>query len=452
MVKLFGTDGIRGVANKELTPELAFKMGRIAASLPTGKKPRPDRRHFFLLGRDTRLSGNMLEGALTAGITSTGTDVQLLGVLPTPAVAYLTAHLGAAGAVMISASHNPVGDNGLKFFDGKGHKLSTEQEKEAERLYFQAEDALPRPTGVGIGRSWQAEAALKDYLSFLKKNAPPLQDLRVVLDCANGSVAKIAPYLFLGLGARVFPYNNAADGEKINVNCGSTDPSLLQEAVRKERAHLGLAFDGDGDRLIAVDEKGAVVDGDAIMAVCASYLLEKNQLSGHKIVATVMSNGGLDLAGAEKGFDVLRTRVGDRYVFEEMQRGGYVLGGEQSGHIIFGNLLPTGDGLLTSLQLLRVMVEKNTPLSYLAAVMSRLPQLQVNCRVEDKSGWDTNLNIKASIRQAQKKLGGGGRVLVRASGTEPLIRIMLEGPNKALLQELSQVLAKVIKQEMGALS
>lgn len=452
MGKLFGTDGIRGVANIELTPELAFKMGRIAASLPADAKPRPGHRRFFLLGRDTRLSGSMLEGALTAGITSTGTDVQLLGVLPTPAVAYLAAHLGAAGAVMISASHNPVGDNGLKFFNSQGHKFSEAEEKEAARLYFQAEDNLPRPTGLAIGRSWQAAAAVKDYLAFLKKNAPPLQGLRVVLDCANGSLAKIAPHLYQELGARVFPYNNAIDGEKINVNCGSTDPSLLQQAVLQEKAHLGLAFDGDGDRLIAVDEKGAVVDGDAIMAVCAAYLLEKNRLPGQKIVATVLSNGGLDLAGAEKGFAVLRTRVGDRYVFAEMQRGGYALGGEQSGHIIFGELLPTGDGLLSSLQLLRVMIAKNAPLSALAAIMPRLPQLQVNCRVEDKSGWETNPHIKASIRQAEKQLSGRGRVLVRASGTEPLIRIMLEGQNKALLKELSQVLAKVIKQEMGALS
>ncbi|MGI6307735.1 MAG: phosphoglucosamine mutase [Dethiobacteria bacterium] len=453
MGKLFGTDGIRGVANQELTPELAFKMGRIVAFLLGSEGPPPHtRRRFFLLGRDTRLSGSMLEGALTAGITSTGMDVQLLGVLSTPAVAYLSARLGAAGAVMISASHNPVGDNGLKFFNGQGFKLRSEQEKEAEKLYFQEEDPSPRPTGMDIGRSWHAEEALEDYLSFMKKNAPPLQDLRIVLDCANGSLAGIAPSFFRELGAEVFPYNSIPDGEKINVNCGSTNPSLLQEAVREKRAHLGLAFDGDGDRLIAVDEKGEVVDGDAIMAVCASYLKEKNRLRGNKIVATVLSNGGLDLAGAEKGFAVLRTKVGDRYVFEEMQRGGYVLGGEQSGHIIFGDLLPTGDGLLTSLQLLRVMVEKSAPLSSLAAIMIRLPQLQVNCPVENKSGWETNPRINASIKQVGEKLGNKGRVLVRASGTEPLIRIMLEGQNDTLLQELSQVLAKVIKQEMGALS
>lgn len=453
MGKLFGTDGIRGLANKELTPELTFKMGRIAAFLLGSEEGSScTERRFFLLGRDTRLSGSMLEGALVAGITSAGVDVRLLGVLSTPAVAYLSARLGAVGAVMISASHNPVGDNGLKFFNGQGFKLRPEQEKEAERFYFQGKDPFPRPTGMAIGRAWRAEEAVEEYLLFLKENAPSLQGLRIVLDCAHGSLAESAPRLFRELGAEVCALNDIPAGEKINVNCGSTNPSLLQNSVREKGAHLGLAFDGDGDRLIAVDEKGEVVDGDAIMAVCASYLQENNRLRGNKIVATVLSNGGLDLVGVEKGFTVLRTKVGDRYVFEEMQRGGYVLGGEQSGHIIFADLLPTGDGLLTSLQLLRVMVEKGASLSSLAAIMPRLPQLQVNCAVQNKNGWETNPRINASIRRAGEKLGNKGRVLVRASGTEPLIRIMLEGQNDALLQELSQALAKVIKQEMGALS
>lgn len=450
MSKLFGTDGIRGLANKELTPELAFKMGRIAAFLLGGEAESPPaERRFFLLGRDTRLSGNMLEGALVAGITSAGADVRLLGVLSTPAVAYLSDRLGAAGAVMISASHNPVGDNGLKFFSGSGTKLHPEQEKEAERLYFQAEDPFPRPTGAAIGRVWRAEEAVEDYLNFLKENSPSLQGLKIALDCAYGSLAKSAPRLFEELGAEVYALNSDPAGEKINVDCGSTNPVPLQNAVLEKGAHLGLAFDGDGDRLIAVDEKGAVVDGDAIMAVYASYLQEDNRLRGNKIVTTVLSNGGLELVGAEKGFDVLRTKVGDRHVFREMQRGDYVLGGEQSGHIIFADLLPTGDGLLTSLQLLQVMVEKGASLSSLAAIMPRLPQLQVNCAVRDKKGWETNPRIENSIKQVEEKLNGRGRVLVRASGTEPLIRIMLEGPDEVQLQKLSRTLAQVIVEEMG---
>ena len=450
MGKLFGTDGIRGVANTELTPEMAFKMGRIVAFLlqrenRDGLSSPP----FFLLGRDTRLSGTMLEGALASGITSAGMNVRLLGVVPTPAVAFLAARLKAAGGAMISASHNPVEDNGIKFFDSQGFKLASELETEAERLYFEGEDKLPRPSGRAVGRSFRAEKELQRYLSFLKAQAPELKGFKIVLDCAHGSNCKTAPRLYRELGAEVIALSSSPDGGRINVNCGATNPVLLQKAVKEKKAHLGLAFDGDGDRLIAVDEQGQVVDGDAIMAICAAYLKEKNQLHGDRIVATVMSNGGLELAGEKHGFTVLRTKVGDRFVLEELLRGHYSLGGEQSGHIIFPNVLATGDGLLTSLQLLKVMVEKGEPLSRLAAIMPRLPQFLVNCRVKTREGWETNSRIAEAVKGAEAKLGRG-RILIRASGTEPLIRIMLEGDDASLLEILSRELAATVEQEMGA--
>ncbi|MEW5919679.1 MAG: phosphoglucosamine mutase [Bacillota bacterium] len=446
MGNLFGTDGIRGTANAKLTPELALRMGRIAASL-LGRESK-EKRPFFLLGRDTRLSGSMLEGALAAGITSTGTDVHLLGIVSTPAVAFLTRRLGARGGVMISASHNLMADNGIKFFGSEGYKLSDALEAEAEALYIKDEDEIPRPQGAAVGRVVGAARSVRQYRSFLRERAPVLQGIKVVLDCANGSLYRLAPALYRELGAVIVALGVSPDGTNINVNCGSTSVGRLQQAVTQHGADVGLAFDGDGDRLIAVDEQGAIVDGDAIMAVCATYLKEKNMLSGNTLVATVMSNGGLDLLAGEQGFRVLRTSVGDRFVLEEMQKGGYDLGGEQSGHIIFSRHLPTGDGLLTSLQLLGIMVEKGQPLSRLASIMRCLPQLLVNCRVKEMQEWEKNERIAQSIAQAKERLGTG-RVLVRASGTEPLIRIMLEGDNNSLLQEISRELAAVVTEELG---
>ncbi|MGI5875851.1 MAG: phosphoglucosamine mutase [Dethiobacteria bacterium] len=449
MGKMFGTDGIRGIANKELTPELAFRIGRIIAFLLGERSSQV--RPFILLGRDTRISGSMLEGALVAGITSTGVDVHLLGVAPTPAVAFLTGEMEAAGGIMISASHNPMEDNGIKFFGAGGLKLDADLEEEAEKLFW-AEDTLPRPTGGGVGRFYTAEQEINRYIDFLRGKALSLQGLKVVIDCANGSFCHIAPLLCSELGADVVPCNHEPDGVNINADCGSTNISLLQETVKKERAHIGLAFDGDGDRLIAVDEKGKRVDGDAILAVCGSYLKERGLLHGDTVVATVMSNAGLDLVGETKGFRVLRTNVGDRYVFEELQRGGYSLGGEQSGHIIFPEFLPTGDGLLTSLQLLKVIVEENEPLSHLAAIMKPFPQKLVNCRVGNKNGWENNKNITRALKLAQEKLNKKGRILIRASGTEPLIRIMVEGENEKLLEIITQELAHVVEQELGIVS
>lgn len=447
MKKLFGTDGIRGVANLELTPELAFRMGRIVAFL-LGSRSRSGQ-PFFWLGRDTRISGTMLEGALVAGITSAGMQVRLLGVVSTPAVAYLTAALKADGGIMVSASHNPAEDNGIKFFDAKGFKMDLDLEAKAEDLFYGDADDFPRPAGAEVGRSFRSERALQHYLAFLTKEAPGLKGLKVVLDCANGSLWKTAPRVYRELGAEVISLHNSPNGKNINVKCGSTSPESLQRAVRKRGAHLGLAFDGDGDRLIAVDENGELVDGDAVMAICASYLTEKGMLPGKKIVATVMSNGGLEIAGEEHGFEVIRTQVGDRYVLEEMLRRGCVLGGEQSGHIIFAGRMPTGDGLFTSLQLLKVMVEKGEPLSRLSSIIRPLPQLLVNCRVKNKEGWGDNERISESIKLAEEKLGERGRVLIRPSGTEPLIRIMVEGEKSTLLQELSRSLAAVVEKELG---
>jgi len=447
MGRMFGTDGIRGVANVELTPEIALKTGRAVAALL--KEQQKSSRPCFLIGTDTRASGKMLESALVAGITSAGVDVYLLGIVSTPGVSFLIRDLGAAGGVMVSASHNSFQDNGLKFFDSQGHKLNSRLEEEAERLYFQEADSLPRPAGKDVGRSYYSEKSVGSYIAFLEKYAPSLQGIKVVLDCANGSLYRIAPRLFRQLGAEVLSLSSKPDGFNINLNCGSTSPAKLQAAVRKTGAHVGLAFDGDGDRLIAVDEKGELVDGDAIIVICGSYLKEKGALKGDTIVATVMSNGGVDIVAGERGFRILRTRVGDRYVLEEMLKGGYVLGGEQSGHVIFSQLLPTGDGLLTALQLLKVVVEKKVPLSQLAGVMPRLPQILVNCRVREKDGWQENPRLSEALEKAREKLGTRGRVLVRASGTEPLIRIMVESENHDLLNELSQELALMIEEELG---
>lgn len=446
MGDLFGTDGIRGTANGELTPELALKMGRIMAFL-LGRE-REEARPFFVLGRDTRLSGSMLEGALVAGLNSAGADVRLLGVVSTPAVAFLTRKLGALGGIMVSASHNLMADNGIKFFNSAGHKISDALEMEAETMYFSKDKELPCPEGFAVGGTVRAARSVQLYRSFLQELAPPLQGQKVVLDCANGSLSRLAPALYRKLGATVVALAVSPDGKNINVNCGSTCPERLQQAVKEHGADVGLAFDGDGDRLIATDEHGALVDGDAVLAVCAVYLKEKDLLPGNTIVATVMSNGGLDMLAAKQGFQVVRTRVGDRFVLEEMQKGGFQLGGEQSGHIIFSRHLPAGDGLLTSLQLLKIMVEKSCSLSSLTSMMQYLPQLLVNCPVKRMNGWEKNPRIAQTIDQAKKRVKPG-RVLVRASGTEPLIRIMLEGESKTLLQEISRDLAAVVTEELG---
>ncbi|MBA4496035.1 phosphoglucosamine mutase [Paenactinomyces guangxiensis] len=446
MGRYFGTDGVRGVANTELTPELAFRLGRYGAYVLTKDKKRPK----MVVGRDTRLSGGMLESALIAGMLSIGCDVIRLGVVSTPGVAFLTRHLEADGGVMISASHNPFQDNGIKFFGADGFKLLDETEAEFENLLEIEQDDLPRPTGGELGRVTDDHGAVKAYLEHLKSTIDTdLCGLHIVVDCANGAAYELAPLLLRDLGADVTAINVKPDGININVDCGSTHPQRLQEEVLKKQAHLGLAFDGDADRLIAVDEKGELIDGDQIMCICGEYLKENDLLARDTIVTTVMSNIGFFKATREMGIATERTKVGDRYVMEKMREGGYNLGGEQSGHIIFLDHNTTGDGMLTAVQLLRVVKEKGLTLSGLGRKMTKYPQLLVNVRVKDKTGWDENEAIRARIEEVEKALGDDGRVLVRPSGTEPLIRVMAEGPDEEMLKEYVEQIAEEVRNQLS---
>jgi len=444
--KLFGTDGIRGVANRDLTPELFFRIGRIAAWMLGRKHKKP----VFVIGRDTRLSGPMLEGSLTAGITSAGGEVKLLGIVSTPAIAYLTANLNIAAGMVISASHNPIEDNGLKIFDSRGFKLPDQMESEIENYYFQGLDELPRPEGQKVGQAYPDDAALEQYLKHLKVNSARLDGMKLVIDCAHGAVCRVAGRLLSELGADVKMLHDEPDGTLINVNCGATDTADLQREVVKQGAVAGLAFDGDADRLIAVDEKGSEVDGDAIMSICAVDMAQKGELKKDTLVATVMSNGGLDILAEKHGLKVERTAVGDRYVLEKLVSGGYNLGGEQSGHIIFSDHATTGDGLLTALQLLKVMKEDEKPLSELAARLERLPQVLVNQKVETRDGWAEKPRITGAIRKIEDELGKHGRILVRPSGTEAKIRVMIEAPlDKEALLEHAESLAEIIREEQS---
>ena len=449
MNRLFGTDGIRGVANRDLTPELAFRIGRIIASLFRKKESRPQ----ILIGRDTRLSGEMLEGSLAAGITSAGASVRLLGIIPTPGVAYLARTLQAAAGVMISASHNPIEDNGLKIFDHRGLKLPPRVEKQIETIYFdydRSREKLPRPEGAAIGRVIHDRGAGQRYLEHLKKSSSPLKGIQLVVDCGHGAASLFAGELLRYLGAEVKILHGEPDGALINVNCGATDTADLQAAVVRLGADAGLAFDGDADRLVAVDEQGAVVDGDAIMSICAIDMAGRGTLKKNTLVATVMSNGALDLLAEEHGFKLVRTAVGDRYVLEKMLEGGYNLGGEQSGHVIFSDYITTGDGLLTALQLLTTMIDSGLPLSLMAGRLKRLPQVLYNLPVTAPGRWEENPAIAAALKNLRGELGPRGRILVRASGTEPLIRIMLEAPlPEEELWDKARRLAGIISREQG---
>lgn len=447
MAQYFGTDGVRGVANLELTPELAYKLGRTGAYVLTSGKENAQ----IAVGKDTRISGDMLEAALIAGILSVGVNVIRLGVIPTPGVAYLTRELNADAGVMISASHNPVPDNGIKFFGGDGFKLTDAQEAEFERLLDAAEDTLPRPTGEKVGRIFDQVDAGAIFTAYQKSTIRnSFEGIKVVLDCGNGAASYIADSAFRDLGAEVISIFAEPTGTNINVGCGSTHPEKVQAAVLEHGAHIGLSFDGDADRLIAVDEKGNIVDGDYIMAIIGISLKQRGELAGNTIVATVMSNIGFIKAMKEQDINVIKAAVGDRYVMEEMRKGQFVLGGEQSGHIIMLKHNTTGDGLLTALQLADIMVESQKPLSELASVMQSFPQVLVNVRVATKDGWKDNANIAAAISRVEEILGADGRVLVRASGTEPLIRVMAEGPEEATLREYCNEIADIVLQEQGA--
>lgn len=449
MGKYFGTDGVRGVANEELTPELAFKLGRCGGYVlmqhaEEGSHPR------VLIGRDTRISGQLLESALIAGLLSVGIEVMQLGVISTPAVAYLTRTQNAAAGVMISASHNPAQDNGIKFFGSDGFKLSDEQELEIETLLDQEVDTLPRPSANGLGTLDEfPEGAIK-YIQYLQTTIPSdLEGLRVCIDAANGATVPLIHQLFADLETEFYTMGDRPDGVNINENVGSTHPEALQAFVREKNAMVGLAFDGDGDRLIAVDENGELVDGDKIMFICGKHLKSKGRLEHDTIVSTVMSNLGFHKALEAHGMTALKTQVGDRYVVEEMRKAGYTLGGEQSGHIVFLNLNTTGDGLLSAIQLLSVMKETGKSLSELASEVTIFPQKLVNIRVRDKYTVMDEPAVKAVIEAVEAEMKGDGRILVRPSGTEPLLRVMAEASTDEKVSQYVDTIAEVIRRERG---
>lgn len=444
MTRLFGTDGVRGIANKDLTPELAYRLGRAGAHVLAGNNAGKR----LVVGRDTRISGDMLEAALSAGICSAGVDVLSAGCLPTPAIAFLTRDLGAAGGVVISASHNPVEDNGIKFFGPSGYKLTGEQEQQIEELVNgPGMQSIPSPVGGGVGRIHRLSDAEDRYVAFLKGTiSVDLQGLKIAVDCANGAAYRVSPRVLAELGAEVIPIFNHPDGVNINAGCGSTHPEKLVETVLQTGADLGLAHDGDADRLIAVDHAGNLVDGDQIMVICARHLKSLNRLAKNTVVVTVMSNMGLHLAMREAGIEVLQTGVGDRYVVEELLRSGAVFGGEQSGHILFLEHSPSGDGILTALQLLTVVRTTGRSLAELAAQMERLPQLLENVRVEDKHRVMASPVLARSIRDMEQRLAGRGRILVRPSGTESLVRVMAEGRDMDQLRNIVDELVQVVKE------
>ena len=449
MGKLFGTDGVRGVANSELTPSLAFQLGRAGAYvLAKGGDHQPT----LLVGKDTRISGDMLEAALVAGILSAGANVLAAGVIPTPAVAYLTRLHKADAGVVISASHNPAEFNGIKFFNRYGFKLSDAVEEEIENIILNDVE-LELPTGKDIGTSAAPQAGVEEYVEFaLSTVKTDLSGMKIALDCANGASSVTSPKAIRALGAEVLVIHNEPDGWNINDGCGSTHMEDLKKYVVDHGCDVGLAFDGDADRLLAVDERGNEINGDQIMAICALDMKKKGTLKKDTLVATVMSNLGLFLTGKEQGIHIPQTKVGDRYVLEEMQKGGYNLGGEQSGHIIFLDHNTTGDGLVSALQLLSVLKESGEPLSFLAATaVTILPQALVNARVknENKETFSENEEIAAAIRAVEEKFHGIGRVLIRPSGTEPLVRVMIEGPDEEDLRRDAEYLAELITQKLG---
>ncbi|WP_070329315.1 phosphoglucosamine mutase [Exiguobacterium aurantiacum] len=449
MGKYFGTDGVRGVANSELTAELAYRLGRIGGyvlskHLPAGEQPK------VLIGRDTRISGHMLEGALIAGLLSIGAEVMRLGVISTPGVAYLTKSLDATAGVMISASHNPVADNGIKFFGSDGFKLDDATEAEIETILDAAEDTLPRPTGKDLGFVSDYYEGAQKYLQLLKQTVDEdLDGLHIALDCAHGATSGLAARLFADLEANVSTIGNSPNGLNINEGVGSTHPEHLAQFVREKGADMGLAFDGDGDRLIAIDENGDIVDGDKIMYICGKYLSEKGRLKDNTIVATVMSNLGFHKAVEDAGMTALQTAVGDRYVVEEMKKHNYTLGGEQSGHLIFLDYSTTGDGMLSGVQLAQIVKTTGRKLSELAAEMPVYPQTLVNIRVTNKQDAMTGERVLTTIQEAEAEMNGNGRILVRASGTEPLVRVMAEAPTKEECDRYVEQIAQVVREDYG---
>jgi phosphoglucosamine mutase len=445
MGKYFGTDGVRGVANQELTAEMAYSIGRCGGYVLAGNVEKPK----VVIGMDTRISGPLLESALVAGLLSIGAHVIRIGVVSTPAVAYITRLLGADAGVMISASHNPVEDNGIKFFGGDGFKLTDETELRIEELMDAEKDELPRPVGAGLGMLTVDNDAKYLYLEYLKTTiSNSFEGIKVVLDCAHGAAYELAPRLFRELGAEVIAIGAEPDGLNINDGYGSTHPETLREEVLRHGADLGLAFDGDADRLIAIDETGEEVDGDFILCICGDAMNRAGKLKDGTIVSTVMSNIGFYKATEKLSLNTAKTAVGDRYVMEEMRRGGYNLGGEQSGHVIFLDYNTTGDGILTAIQLVDTMKASGKKLGTLKSMMTKYPQVLVNVRVQDKTNYPNNPAIEAAIQEVEGKLGDNGRVLVRPSGTEPLIRVMAEGPDKSELDLFVGQIVDVVQREL----
>ena len=449
MRKLFGTDGVRGVANLDpMTSEMAMQLGRAAAHLFM----RRSGRHQIVIGKDTRISGYMLESALTSGVCSMGVDVLLVGPMPTPAIAFLTRSLRADAGVMISASHNPYQDNGIKFFSNDGFKLPDEMELRIEGLIVSNEIAHLRPTADAIGKAYRIDDAEGRYIEFVKRSLPrefDFQGIKVVVDCANGAAYKVAPTVLRELGAKVEVIGHMPDGMNINAGCGAVHPELLQKAVREQGAHLGVALDGDADRAIFVCEQGRIIDGDHIMAMLALDLHRQGKLSKQTVVGTVMSNFGLELAMTKAGIVLVRTAVGDRYVLERMSAEGYNFGGEQSGHFIFLDHNTTGDGLISALQVLSLMKRTGQPMSELAKSMTAVPQVLLNVKVTRKPTLDTIPELQRAIDESEQRLNGSGRVLVRYSGTEPLLRVMVEGERDDQIREVANHLVNVIKVHLG---
>ena len=449
MRKLFGTDGIRGVANLEpMTSETAMQLGRAAAHLFMRRAGR----HQIVIGKDTRVSGYMLESALTSGICSMGVDVLLVGPMPTPAVAFLTRSLRADAGVMISASHNPYQDNGIKFFSNDGFKLPDEMEARIEQLIVSNEISHLRPTADAIGKAFRIDDAEGRYIEFVKRSLPKdldFQGMRLVVDCGHGAAYKVAPKVLRELGAKVEAIGVQPDGMNINASCGAVHTELLQKAVQEHGAQIGIALDGDADRAMFVCERGDVINGDHIMAALGLDLHRQGRLAKQTLVGTVMSNFGLELALAKAGITLVRTTVGDRYLLERMLTDGYNFGGEQSGHFIFLDHNTTGDGLISALQVLSLMKRTQKPLSELAQAMTAVPQVLLNVQVSHKPELETIPDLEEAIRAGERRLNGSGRVLVRYSGTESLLRIMVEGERDALIHEVANQLAQVVRTHLG---
>ncbi|MBA3960450.1 MAG: phosphoglucosamine mutase [Chthoniobacterales bacterium] len=456
--KIFGTDGVRGVANVEpVTAETALKLGRAAAHIFTQLNPRehPEGlRPKIVLGKDTRLSGYMLENALVAGITSLGVDVLLIGPLPTPGVAYITRSLRADAGIVLSASHNPYEDNGIKFFRHDGYKLDDKVERQIEQLVFTGEIDSVRPTAGKIGRATRIDDALGRYVEFAKRSFPrgmTLEKMRLVVDAANGAAYKSTPCILRELGADLTVAHHQPDGTNINAACGSTHPEEIQRLVRQCGAQAGLAHDGDADRVLLCDENCELVDGDEILAIAAVDSLGKGQLAQETLVATVMSNYGLEEALAPHGGKVVRTQVGDRYVIEEMVRRDLNLGGEQSGHMIFRDFTTTGDGIISALQILRIMQETGKPLSELKKCLTKYPQAQRNLRVREKPPLESLGNVMKLVAETEKQLQGKGRVLLRYSGTEPKVRLLIEGRERVEIDRQADEIARAITAAIGVI-